>query len=70
MKGIKIDSIVINGVRYDAVEEQCKCACDVCDLRNVCASIEMFLCRTLTGCCNRMLGDNKCFRKSEKQFEL
>lgn len=59
-------SIIINGVRYDAVDttdvEWCHC-CDLCEMCNEhdFASSEL---------CNEVFGSNKIFKKSDKKFEV
>ena len=55
-------SIIINGVRYDAVAEE-DMSCSNCDLLRVCAeSMDDVLCFTFS------LRD-KIFKKSDKMFE-
>lgn len=60
-------SIIINGIRYDAVEASKKgCVCHECDLEKLCNDDlpdgVIDLCATLVG----KLG---CFKKSNKAFE-
>lgn len=54
-------SIIINGVMYDAVEEECA-NCSQCDLQEYCDeyALETF-CYALTPLC--------IFKKSDKKFE-
>lgn len=57
-------SIVINGVRYDAVDAKTEFTCDECDLRHLCEKTQyMSLCLILD------IEENKCFKKSDKNFE-
>lgn len=54
-------SIIINGIRYDAVERDTKeglCYC--CDLYRDCK---------LSDCCGDLIGLNQVFKKSDKKFE-
>lgn len=60
-------SIIINGVRYDAVEVNAFCMSDRCDLYD-----------DLHGCpyciigmetCEKLIGDGRYFKKSDKKFE-
>ena len=54
-------SIIINGVRYDAVEHIGRTfCCDDCDLLDNCLS---------TQCCGFLIGGSKIFKKSNKKFE-
>lgn len=61
-------SIIINGVRYDAViphhSSFGSCTCDACDLTEVCDKADM-------GCitCPVLIGSGRCFKKSNKSFE-
>lgn len=50
-------SIVINGVRYDAVEANTEFACDECDLRKICEQAPY-----CTICFVFDIGENKCFK--------
>ena len=56
-------SIIINGVRYDAVDKKSMpnqmFVCDYCD---ICKLIDDFP-------CNRIIGINRVFKKSDKKFE-
>lgn len=56
-------SIIINGVRYDAVDAECTYSCEICDLMDVC-SVENNICTAL----NVHIFD--CFKKSNKKLEL
>ena len=56
-------SIIINGVRYDAVDAECCYSCAVCDLQDVCND-EYNICKAL----NIHIYD--CFKKSDKKFEV
>ena len=57
-------SIIINGVRYDAVEKPkegyvCN-GCDICDLYDV---------EDIIFPCSEIIGSNRVFKKSDKKFE-
>ena len=57
-------SIIINGVRYDAVEKPtgvdvCK-GCDICELYEV---------KDIRFPCSKIIGRNRVFKKSDKSFE-
>ena len=57
-------SIIINGVRYDAVDAKTEYSCEECDLRHLCEKTQyMSLCLILD------IEENKCFKKSDKKFE-
>ena len=57
-------SIIINGVRYDAVDAKTEYSCEECDLRHLCEKAQyMSLCLILD------VKENKCFKKSDKKFE-
>lgn len=57
-------SIIINGVRYDAVEIKTEFFCEECDLRHLCEKTQyMSLCLILD------IEENKHFKKSDKKFE-
>ena len=56
-------SIIINGVRYDAVDSECCYSCAICDLQDVCND-EYNICKAL----NIHIYD--CFKKSDKKFEV
>lgn len=62
-------SIIINGVRYDAVETTELPSCDYCDLRDYCFEIDKVAYGGLSDVCAIELGDNKHFKKSDKKFE-
>ena len=54
-------SIIINGVRYDAVETDTKeRLCSGCDFYENC---ELYV------CCGHLIGLNQVFKKSDKKFE-
>ena len=57
-------SIIINGVRYDAVDAKTEFTCEECDLRKICEQAPY---------CNICIAfdirDNKCFKKTNKKFE-
>ena len=60
-------SIIINGVRYDAVEAQCNSgsACHHCDLIAYCKIFVEY-----EGICDLFgVGDTKHFKESNKKFE-
>ena len=59
-------SIIINGVRYDAVKRpprqkgKSPCSeCDICDLWEINDGFP----------CNEIIGENRVFKKSDKKFE-
>ena len=55
-------SIIINGVRYDAVERETQeFLCYGCDLYKNCK---------LADTCGDLIGLNKIFKKSNKKFEV
>ena len=57
-------SIIINGVRYDAVKSKAEFTCEECDLRHLCEKAQyMSLCLILD------IEENKYFKKSDKKFE-
>jgi hypothetical protein len=53
-------SIIINGVRYDAVEHTGTTVCDCCDLLDDCSIVQS---------CDFLIGGSKIFKKSNKKFE-
>lgn len=53
-------SIIINGVRYDAVEKSNSVR--VCDDCHICETITNFP-------CIRIIGGDRVFKKSDKMFE-
>lgn len=57
-------SIIINGVRYDAVETKTELACEECDLLDLCEKAQ-YTC--LCHICD--IKENQCFKKSDKRFE-
>lgn len=60
-------SIIINGVRYDAVDIYFKeCSCDICDILEYCEADHH---ERLRPTCCKLIGENKCFKKSDKKFE-
>lgn len=65
-------SIIINGVRYDAVDGKGS-YCECCDMNELCSSLFDFTCN-FSGMCENGLGDfclnnNIVFKKSDKKFE-
>jgi hypothetical protein len=57
-------SIIINGVRYDAVDAKTEYSCEECDLRHLCEKAQhMCLCLVLD------IEVNRVFKKSNKKFE-
>lgn len=57
-------SIIINGVRYDAVDANTEFACEECDLCKICQQVQYTcLCHIFD------IEKNKCFKKSDKKFE-
>lgn len=60
-------SITINGVRYDAVNTYSQeCSCDICDILEYC---EADYHERLRPTCCKLVGDDICFKKSDKKFE-
>lgn len=57
--------IIINGVRYDAVENQISPLCDHCDLLEQCDRLNIVDSSKL---CHALIGGNH-FKKSDKSFE-
>lgn len=57
-------SIIINGVRYDAVLPLADICCDECDLADFCKKAEL----NFTTCL-ALIGLDKCFKRSTKSFE-
>ena len=54
-------SIIINGVRYDAVEANTEFVCEECNLRHLCEKVQYTsLCLILD------VNENKRFKKSDK----
>lgn len=64
-------SIIINGVRYDAVEapKDVDFTCDTCDLHKHCSELSKATQGASFAICSLGLGDDKCFKKSDKKFE-
>ena len=56
-------SIIINGVRYDAVANILPRDCYGCDLADYCGEIEF------NHTCQAMIGEDRYFKKSDKKFE-
>ena len=56
-------SIIINGVRYDAVENILPNDCYGCDLADYCDE------KGFNITCNAMIGEDRYFQKSTKSFE-
>ncbi len=64
MKSMNEVSIIINGVRYDAVESKTGFGCEECDLIDLCEQ------KPFTCICPMFdLGETKCFKESDKRFE-
>lgn len=65
MKIFELNSIIINGVRYDVVDVRYprEKGCDDCDIVGVCQWFD------LGEKCGDVIGYKK-FKKSDKQFEL
>ena len=59
-------SIIINGVRYDAVEQDTFIGCHGCDLLNVVYASNECICFALIGVADMR---NVIFKKSTKSFE-
>ena len=64
-------SIIINGVRYDAVEitEEDVEFCDNCDLHGYCCEVSKATQGASFTICALELGDSRIFKKSDKKFE-
>lgn len=64
-------SIIINGVRYDAVEipEGLDEFCDYCDLHDYCKELSKCSQGASYAICAVELGDDRVFKKSDKKFE-
>lgn len=64
-------SIIINGVRYDAVEapKDVDFGCDVCDLHEHCSELSKATQGASFDICALELGDDRIFKKSDKKFE-
>lgn len=59
---LNIITIIINGVRYDAVDTGIQeCFCDGCDLFRNCI---------LANDCENLIGLNRVFKQSYKKFEV
>ena len=59
-------SIIINGVGYDAVTPRyADDSCNECDLADFCQEVEMY-----NYTCYALIGMHRCFKKSDKKFEL
>jgi hypothetical protein len=57
-------SIIINGVRYDAVETKTEFTCEECELRDLCQQVQYTcLCHIFD------ITVNQGFKKSDKKFE-
>lgn len=54
-------SIIINGVRYDAVERN--------TLGDLCYRCDLYKNCKLADCCGDLIGLDKIFKKSDKSFE-
>lgn len=63
MKNFELNSVIINGVRYDVVDGSLPKNCDGCDIVEVCQWFDL-----PEKCCD-VIGYKK-FKKSDKQFEL
>ena len=65
MKNFNLNSVIINGVRYDVVDVWYprEKGCEDCDIIEVCQWFD------LSEKCHDVIGFNK-FKKSNKQFEL
>lgn len=59
-------SIIINGVRYDAVLVNAKCFCDGCELRDICGDVDYY---NQTLCEKLNIAWGSIFKKSTKSFE-
>ena len=55
-------SIIINGVRYDAVEYDGNNPCRDCDFKNLCIETDLN--------CEELIGSLRIFKKSDKKFEV
>lgn len=61
-------SIIINGVRYDAVEQNNPriVGCENCDIKDICESPRG---HDFIRLCSCVRGHQVCFKKSDKKFE-
>jgi hypothetical protein len=57
-------SIIINGVRYDAMDAKTEFTCEECDLLHLCEKVQYTcLCHIFD------ITEKQCFKKSDKKFE-
>lgn len=61
-------SIIINGVRYDAVKNPHSPIYDDCDLLDICDDLDNRACLSCVKLCHQTIG-NRHFKKSNKSFE-
>ena len=66
-------SIIINGVRYDAVDvpkasKDIVFTCDICDLHEHCSELAKATQGATFYICALEFGDDKFFKKSDKKF--
>ena len=61
-------SIILNGVRYDAVEKpEYKEGVDVCNGCDIC---ELYEVKDIIFPCSKIIGSNRVFKKSDKKFKV
>ena len=57
-------SIIINGVRYDAVDASVYNFCGECDFSEICSEVNFY-----DSVCPELLNGKQTFKKSTKSFE-
>lgn len=62
-------SIIINGVRYDAVDCVDVDECATCDLNEYCGNVDMYSNGGFTAFCAYVTDSPQNFKKSDKKFE-
>lgn len=63
-------SIIIDGVRYDAVRTNIRDnECESCDLKDLCDELEKHCMGGLSDVCANVVGSHSHFKKSIKSFE-
>lgn len=64
-------SIIINGVRYDAVDspKEVDFSCESCDLYEHCINIDYEVRGQNYTICSLVIGDDGVFKKTTKKFE-
>lgn len=62
-------SIIINGVRYDAVDCVGVDECATCDLKEYCNNVDKYSNGGFTAFCAYIVESPRNFKKSDKKFE-